>query len=220
LSTPVYALVMSYDIPVLSNQMPVINIVIKQEQEPEKKPKLYTIKKGDNLTKIAKTTGSSVGRLWAANPKLTNPDRIEPKTVLKVPDNDEVLPEREMPVTIVVDAKQTQVSSKPSVSGGFSSAFDIAPAGWYPVGQCTQYVWSRRAVGKWGNANQWVYNAQRDGVATGYIPRVGAVGQQGNHVVYVEAVDGNKVYISERNFDWNGSYRERWADASDFIYIF
>lgn len=215
---------MTYDIPVLSNQKPVINIVIKAEEPKPKEPRLYTIKEGDTLTSISKDNNVPLERIWAANPELADPDRIEPSQSLRIPENEEVLPERAMPSTIqngTVNAGSTAFGVRNSPPrGGFSSTFDIAPAGWYPVGQCTQFVWSKRPVGKWGNASSWVSNAQRDGVATGNIPRVGAVGQQGNHVVYIEAVDGNRVYLSERNYDWNGSYRERWANAYDFTYIY
>lgn len=97
-----------------------------------------------------------------------------------------------------------------------------APAGWYPVGQCTQYVWSKRPVGRWNNASEWYWQAQRDGWSTGTTPAVGAIGVQksGNHVVYIEQVDGDRVYISERNYDYKGSYREKWDSASKYNYIY
>ena len=97
-----------------------------------------------------------------------------------------------------------------------------APSGWYPTYQCTWYVWTRRAVGSWNNASEWYRQAQRDGWSTGTAPVVGAIGVavSGNHVVYIEKVDGAKVYLSERNYDNHGSYRERWASAKDFKYIY
>lgn len=54
----------------------------------------------------------------------------------------------------------------------------------------------------------------------GSTPVVGAIGQQGNHVVYVEQVEADRVYISERNYDMAGGYRERWAPITDFTYIY
>ncbi len=95
-----------------------------------------------------------------------------------------------------------------------------APEGWYDYHSCTWHVWSKRSVGKWGNASQWYWQAQKDGWTTGTTPVAGAIGWTSGHVVYIESVDGNQVYISERNYDYNGSYRERWADASDFKYIY
>lgn len=92
----------------------------------------------------------------------------------------------------------------------------------YPIGQCTQYAKARRPdiPNNLGNADMWYSNLQSMGWSVGTEPRPGAIGQQGMHVVYVEQVKGNKVYISERNWDYAGSYRERWADASDFLYIY
>jgi surface antigen len=36
------------------------------------------------------------------------------------------------------------------------------------------------------------------------------------HVMWVEKVDGNRVYVSQYNYDWNGNYSEMWIDASKF----
>lgn len=71
-----------------------------------------------------------------------------------------------------------------------------------------------------GNATDWLYNAQAQGMATGSTPRVGAVGWTYGHVTYILAVSGNQVYLAERNWDYQGSYRERWADASSMTYIY
>lgn len=102
------------------------------------------------------------------------------------------------------------------------SASGSAPAGWFHTSQCTGYVWSRRPVGRWNNASLWYTQAQRDGWAVGLTPRVGAIGtsKRGNHAIYVERVDGKRIYLSERNYDGRGSYNERWANASDFRYIY
>lgn len=93
----------------------------------------------------------------------------------------------------------------------------------YSYGQCTWYVASRRAVpGNWGNAANWYYGAQSSGFATGITPQPGAIGvERGiNHVVYVEAVLGDTVTVSEMNFvGWNvKSFRT--APASAFLYIY
>lgn len=95
-----------------------------------------------------------------------------------------------------------------------------APSGWFPTYQCTWHVWTKRPVGKWGNASEWYWQAQRDGWETGTTPKAGAIGWESGHVVYIESVDGNRVYISERNYDLKGSYRERWVSASKFKYIY
>lgn len=75
-----------------------------------------------------------------------------------------------------------------------------------------------------GNANQWVANAQAAGIPTGSIPRVGSVGVSFagyyGHVVWVEQVSGNQVYISQYNAGMNGMYSEQWINASAFTYIY
>lgn len=92
----------------------------------------------------------------------------------------------------------------------------------YDYHSCTWHAKSMRPdlPNNLGNAYSWVSRAQAQGIPTGYEARAGAVGQQGNHVVYIISVSGDRVYLSERNYDWNGSYRERWASASDFVYIY
>lgn len=74
----------------------------------------------------------------------------------------------------------------------------------------------------WGNAYQWLGNARSIGWPTGSTPQVGAVGTQGNHVVYIEAVNSDgTVLLWEMNFAYIPfQTRERVAPASDFMYIY
>ena len=71
-----------------------------------------------------------------------------------------------------------------------------------------------------GNASAWVSSARSQGLATGSTPQVGAVAQSGNHVAYVEAVNGNTVTVSEMN--WVGLYvtSTRTTSAGSFTYIY
>jgi surface antigen len=93
----------------------------------------------------------------------------------------------------------------------------------YSYGFCTYYVKNRRPdiPNSWGDAYNWFYAAQSSGFATGYTPRVGAIGQEGNHVVYIEKIKGNQVYISAMN-DADGwdKITYRWASVSSFRYIY
>lgn len=97
---------------------------------------------------------------------------------------------------------------------------NTAPSGWFPKYQCTWYVWTKRPVGQWNNATDWYWQAQRDGYETGTTPAVGAIAWEYGHVLYVEAVDGGMVYVSERNYDNKGSYRESWQPANKYKYIY
>lgn len=75
-----------------------------------------------------------------------------------------------------------------------------------------------------GNANEWVRNARNYGVPTSSTPRAGTVGISlagtYGHAVWVEAVDGNSVIVSEYNYDWTGNYRKWRYPTSTFTYLY
>ncbi|MDR3298405.1 MAG: CHAP domain-containing protein [Candidatus Nomurabacteria bacterium] len=81
-----------------------------------------------------------------------------------------------------------------------------------------------------GNASQWLSNARNAGIPTSSVPKVGAVGVTSagpyGHVVWVEAVSGNRVYVSQYNYaiaaiDYKkGEYSEMWVSASTYNYIY
>ena len=75
-----------------------------------------------------------------------------------------------------------------------------------------------------GNAKQWPGDAQAAGIPTGSTPRVGSVaimttGYFG-HAMWVEAVNGNMIYVSQYNYDLAGHYSEMWVNGSNFTYIY
>jgi surface antigen len=75
-----------------------------------------------------------------------------------------------------------------------------------------------------GNANQWVRDAKKAGIPTGAAPQVHSVaismyGYYG-HAMWVEAVKGNMIYVSQYNYDLHGHYSEMWVNASSFTYIY
>ncbi|MBV8085710.1 MAG: LysM peptidoglycan-binding domain-containing protein [Chloroflexi bacterium] len=104
---------------------------------------------------------------------------------------------------------------------------------WFPYGQCTWWAANQRPdIGTRvvGNAAAWAYSARAAGLATGVVPRVGAVvvyqpGAQGagwvGHVAYVTSVSGNSFTISEMNFNGWGRVdtRTSWTGPGvSFIY--
>lgn len=107
----------------------------------------------------------------------------------------------------------------------------IGGANTYVAGQCTWYAKSKRMdlPSNLGNANQWLANAQAQGLATGSSPQAGAVGVSFEgyygHVVYIERVnpDGS-VFLSEMNYRGSGGgpgiVSTRNAPASQFKYIY
>lgn len=75
-----------------------------------------------------------------------------------------------------------------------------------------------------GNANEWVGDARRAGIPTGYTPQVHSVaiwrvGYYG-HAMWVEKVSGNMIYVSQYNYDLHGHYSEMWVRADRFTYIY
>jgi len=96
-----------------------------------------------------------------------------------------------------------------------------ATSGWYPYGQCTYFVSTQRSVGQWNNARDWTWQAKRDGWSTGSTPVVGAIGQKGNHVVYVTSVNSDGTFsLSEMNYQGVGvvTYRTVSRVGWSFIY--
>jgi surface antigen len=81
-----------------------------------------------------------------------------------------------------------------------------------------------------GNAKQWPANARAAGYTVSSVPKVGAVGISTGgaygHAVWVEAVSGTRVYISQynyRNAATNyraGEYSEQWVDQGMYQYIY
>lgn len=186
----------------------------------------HTIVSGDTLTKIANIHQTTWQRLFAKNIQIANPDTINVGDILTIPDVSEPLPERALPVPVVVapqptagvgaTARRTTMSSTPQLRG--SSAGNT-----YAAGYCTWYAKNRRPdlPNRLGNANTWVARAAAQGIPTGSAPRAGAIGQQGMHVVYVESVNGDgTVTISEMNYKGLGVVSSRTAPASNFMYIY
>jgi peptidoglycan hydrolase CwlO-like protein/surface antigen len=75
-----------------------------------------------------------------------------------------------------------------------------------------------------GNANQWPGDAVAAGIPTGSTPRVHSVaiwnvGAFG-HAMWVEAVSGNTIYVSQYNYDLQGHYSEMSINGSGLTYIY
>ena len=97
--------------------------------------------------------------------------------------------------------------------------------------ECVSYTaWkvyqSGRNMPYWGgrgNAKQWPGNAQAAGIPVDGNPRVGdvAISMSGyyGHAMYVEAVSGGRVYVSQYNYAVNGEYSEMWVNASGLYFI-
>ena len=92
------------------------------------------------------------------------------------------------------------------------AAYKVAASGRHMPSNWPSY-YASYGPGHGGNANDWLGDAEVDGIPYDRSPRAGDVGilHYGTygHAVYVEQVlDGGRVYISQYNYDWNGNYSE------------
>lgn len=74
-----------------------------------------------------------------------------------------------------------------------------------------------------GNANQWDENARAQGIPVDTNPTVGSIaisnaGQYG-HSMYVEAINGNQIYVQQYNQQLNGLYSEGWRYTTNLVFI-
>ncbi len=192
---------------------------------------IYRVAKNDSLSKIAAAHGTTWKRLFDKNEVVPHPDLITPGDELIIPGPDEILNERPIPETTHLPATEqygqkttTATKSYEAKSKAEQTIQARAPSSGnrYTAGYCTWYAKSRRPdlPNNLGNANTWVSRARAQGVPTGSAPRVGAIGQQGMHVVYVESINGEAVTVSEMNFRGRGVISSRTVAASNFQYIY
>lgn len=90
----------------------------------------------------------------------------------------------------------------------------------YCTRQCVSYAaWAVKASGRsapmyWGNAKNWDDRARAAGIPVYNYPEVGdiAVSNSGTwgHVMYVEAVSGDRIYVSQYNAQLNGQLSYQW----------
>jgi len=117
-----------------------------------------------------------------------------------------------------IEAEKAKTETAVTVSYSSNSAGNT-----YSSGYCTWYAKSKRPdlPNSLGNAQTWFSRAQSLGIPTGTEPKVGAIGQRGNHVVYVEKVNtDNTVSISEMNYHGLGVTSTRTVPAATFRYIY
>ncbi len=191
-------------------------------------PVYVKVQPGDNLTNIATTQNTSYIRLFNANEEITNPDLIFADQQLRIPTNEEQLPDRlaqfptEQQAQIVAAAGYQQASAASAapttVARGSSSGNSY---GW---GWCTWYAKEKRPdlPNALGNGGQWVANAAAQGLRTGSAPAVGAIAEEPGHVAYVESVNGDgTITISEMGYNYTqGQYNRRTVPAANYRYIY
>ncbi|MBW3569367.1 LysM peptidoglycan-binding domain-containing protein [Candidatus Parcubacteria bacterium] len=214
-----------------------------------KKPIEHMIIKGETLVKISKKYKLEWSRIYDKNLSIKNPDVINTGEKIIIPDAKEKLKERKIPqphpktqpqlrpentktkLDTSSDKKSNPVKYKKQYKSGSSyknkqstRVKRASSAGnTYSPGYCTYYAKQRRPdlPNNLGNAETWVSRARAQGIPTGSMPRVGAIGQKGNHVVYVQKINSNgTIVISEMNWSglWNITTRTVSAGSHTYIY--
>lgn len=193
------------------------------EEAPEETAELtHLVTKGQSLAEIAKNYDTTWERIYAKNLDIENPDVIEVGQELVIPNQNEELDLREFefvaPEPIATRTTSASATAQPIATYRGSSAGNT-----YVRGQCTWYAKSRRPdlPNNLGNARTWVSRAAAQGIATGSVPRVGAIAARGNHVAYVESVNGDGT-ITVTDMNWSGPYEitRRTVAASTMRYIY
>ena len=184
------------------------------------------IKQGDTLEKIATDHKTTYVRIFNANEQLTSPDLINAGDKVRIPSDDEQLPDR---YAQVAAAQATAAAATPVVAQTATTYttrnYSSAPvnSNSYYVGNgmwCTDWVQSKRAdVPIYGNAGyNWVSAAQAQGKATGTTAQAGAVAVTNGHVAYVESVNSDGSYVvSEMGWNYKaGNYNQRTVQPGTF----
>ncbi|MBP9738468.1 LysM peptidoglycan-binding domain-containing protein [Candidatus Saccharibacteria bacterium] len=187
-------------------------------------PVVYTVIPGDTLTKIASAHQTTWQRLYAKNIQISNPDTINSGDIITIPYTTEQIAERALPLPPVIPQQTTRIRTTNASAVSAAPRAPTSSAGnTYSPGYCTWYAKNRRPdlPNRLGNAGAWVSSAAAQGFATGSAPRAGAIGQQGNHVVYVEGVNGDgTVTVSEMNYSGLYVVSSRTVPAGTFTYIY
>lgn len=174
---------------------PVQTVQVEPKKKKIIKPQKYRIQQGDTLIKIAKKHKTTWQRIFYKNKSIKNPDQLKVGVVIYLPSKHEKLKKRTFYHPVPKQAVETiKNGSGEAVAGNM-----------YEPGQCVWAIknWRPEIPNTWGNATNWLANAQAQGWPTGSTPRVGAVGWTYGHVVLITAVHKNGTVDIK---DMNGRY--------------
>jgi N-acetylmuramoyl-L-alanine amidase len=212
----------SFNIGILASITQEAKAEVKPETKPE--PVVHQIKPNETLSTIATQYNTTWQRIFNKNDTITDPNVVTPGEKVTIPFADEQLADRPLPIVPEPAAEEVPVATQTQVMTSSQTTYRGTSAGnTYTYGYCTWYAKNMRPdlPNNLGNADTWVARAAAQGIPTGSAARVGAIGQQGMHVVYVQSVNGDgTVTISEMNFvAWN-VVSTRTVPASYFQYIY
>lgn len=215
--------------------MPVSSHVFPDRSKEASEAQTYVVAEGEVLAVIAERSGSTVERIFNANPIIEHPDLIEAGEKIRIPYPNEPVAERVVQAPVASPAPpQTPQTPAPAKTPILTTpALPVAPRPFvgggntYSLGYCTWHVKNRKPSigGFWGDASDWLGAARADGFATGSVASPGAVAWEPGHVSYVESVNADgSANVSEMNYYGNGggwnivSYRTIPAGRATYIY--
>jgi LysM repeat protein len=119
------------------------------ETKPAPQPQEVVVAQGDTLTTIADSHQTTYPRIFNANPNIVDPDIIYAGDNLRIPDPNEQLAERQIPVDFVA------ANPLPDSSQGYAAPA-YAPAATAPVSYSSGTSWDRIAACESGG--NWAIN--------------------------------------------------------------
>jgi len=189
----------------------------------------HNVARGDSLGIISAKYNIPWERIYNKNVTMQWTGDLKIGQEIIIPAAEESLEHRPIPssypanISTSVNSAPAQAQKAPATTNVVNTKTGSATGNLYAKGNCTWYVKSKRPdlPNSLGNANTWASRAKSQGLQTGSVPRVGAVGQRGNHVVYVESVnqDGT-VTFSEMNYRRLYAITRRTLPANYFTYIY
>lgn len=200
---------------------------------------LYTIQTGDTIRSLAERYDANIDQIRTYNDLELG--GFNPGKEIIIPQGNLPTTERpgyEAPVTYNAIGSTTAGLNYGAYGGGSgtSNYYAASVGNRYAFGNCTWYVYERRAElgrpvgGNWGNAATWASYAVSAGYRVNGTPAVGAVMQNGGgwygHVGVVEAVNpGVSVTVSEMNaYRFGGGFNRigrgdiAWGEAVSGMY--
>ncbi|HID4995786.1 TPA: CHAP domain-containing protein [Staphylococcus aureus] len=208
----------------------------------------HTVQSGESLWSIAQKYNTSVESIKQNN-QLDN-NLVFPGQVISVGGSDAQNSSNTSPQagsasshTVQAGESLNIIASRYGGSGGTTPTATTGSNGnassfnhqnLYTAGQCTWYVFDRRAQAGspistyWSDAKYWAGNAANDGYQVNNTPSVGSIMQSTpgpyGHVAYVERVNGDgSILISEMNYTYgpyNMNYRTIPAsEVSSYAFI-
>ncbi|MDP3057400.1 MAG: LysM peptidoglycan-binding domain-containing protein [bacterium] len=164
----------------------------------------HVIKKGETVATITKKYSADKEEILAYN-SLKEGDALETDSILIIPDGKMPAPPAPKKPKVILASISKNNEDLNNINTVAGDDYSPAQGRRFPWGQCTYYVAIRRYVPWNGHAKYWLANARAYGFKTGNTPQVGAIvatteNPRYGHVAYVEAVNNDKITISEMNF--------------------